>query len=126
MVISGRLPDFPWDHLATYAERARRHPDGIVDLSMGTPVDPTPEVVQEALREASDSPGYPVTVGLPATRQAAVDWLERYHGVTGLDIDQLLPVIGSKELIASLPLHLGIGPGEIGRASCRERVCSTV
>ena len=84
MLISGRLPDFPWDHLATYAERARRHPDGIVDLSMGTPVDPTPEVVQEALREASDSPGYPVTVGLPATRQAAVDWLERYHGVTGL------------------------------------------
>jgi succinyldiaminopimelate transaminase len=112
-LISGRLPDFPWDHLATYAERARRHPDGIVDLSMGTPVDPTPEVVQQALREASDSPGYPVTVGLPATRQAAVDWLERYHGVTGLDIDQVLPVIGSKELIASLPLHLGIGPGDL-------------
>jgi succinyldiaminopimelate transaminase len=113
MLISGRLPDFPWDHLTTYAERARRHPDGIVDLSMGTPVDPTPEVVQEALREASDSPGYPVTVGLPATRQAAVDWLERNHGVTGLGIDQVLPVIGSKELIASLPLHLGIGPGDL-------------
>jgi succinyldiaminopimelate transaminase len=112
-LISGRLPDFPWDHLATYAERARRHTDGIVDLSMGTPVDPTPEVVQQALREASDSPGYPVTVGLPATRQAAVDWLERYHGVTGLDIDQVLPVIGSKELIASLPLHLGLGPGDL-------------
>jgi succinyldiaminopimelate transaminase len=113
MLISGRLPDFPWDHLTTYAERARRHPEGIVDLSMGTPVDPTPEVVQEALREASDSPGYPVTVGLPATRQAAVDWLERNHGVTGLGIDQVLPVIGSKELIASLPLHLGIGPGDL-------------
>ena len=113
MVISGRLPDFPWDHLATYAERARRHPDGIVDLSMGTPVDPTPEVVQEALREASDSPGYPVTVGLPATRQGAIDWLERYHGVSGLGLDQVLPVIGSKELIASLPLHLGVGPGDL-------------
>jgi len=113
MLISGRLPDFPWDHLTTYGERARRHPDGIVDLSMGTPVDPTPEVVQEALREASDSPGYPVTVGLPATRQAAVDWLERNHGVTGLGIDQVLPVIGSKELIASMALHLGIGPGDL-------------
>ena len=113
MLISGRLPDFPWDHLTTYAEQARRHPDGIVDLSMGTPVDPTPEVVQKALREASDSPGYPVTVGLPATRQAAVDWLERNHGVSGLGIDQVLPVIGSKELIASLPLHLGIGPGDL-------------
>ena len=112
-LISGRLPDFPWDHLAAYAKHARRHPDGIVDLSMGTPVDPTPEVVQQALRVASDSPGYPVTVGLPATRQAAVDWLDRCHGVTGLDIDQVLPVIGSKELIASLPLHLGIGPGDL-------------
>src|SRR4029079_5175195 len=113
MVISGRLPDFPSDHLATYDQRARRHPDGRGDLSMGTPVDPTPEVVQQALREASDSPGYPVTVGLPATRPAAVDWPERDHGVTDLDIDQVLPVIGSKELIASLPLHLGIGPGDL-------------
>jgi succinyldiaminopimelate transaminase len=111
--VSSRLPDFPWDHLATYAEQARRHPDGIVDLSIGTPVDPTPEIVQQALRDAADSPGYPVTVGLSATRQAAVDWLERSHGVTGLGLDGVLPVIGSKELIASLPLHLGIGPGDL-------------
>ena len=47
----------------TYAERARAHPDGIVDLSIGTPVDPTPEVVQDALRAAADSPGYPLTIG---------------------------------------------------------------
>jgi len=58
-------------------------------------------------------PGYPATVGLPETRQAAVDWFARCHGVTGLDIDQVLPVIGSKELIASLPLHLGVGPGDL-------------
>ena len=38
-----RLPDFPWDRLTPYAERARAHPDGIVDLSVGTPVDPTPD-----------------------------------------------------------------------------------
>ena len=39
--------------------RARAHPDGIVDLSVGTPVDPTPDVVQEALADAADSPGLP-------------------------------------------------------------------
>ncbi len=42
-----------------------------------------------------------------------VDWLARCHGVEGLGIDQVLPVIGSKELIASLPLHLGVGAGDL-------------
>jgi succinyldiaminopimelate transaminase len=107
------LPDFPWDHLTTYAERARGHADGIVDLSVGTPVDPTPELVRRALAEAADSPGYPMTVGRPATRQAAVEWLERRHGVTGLGIEQVLPTVGSKELIASLPAQLGLGPQDL-------------
>jgi succinyldiaminopimelate transaminase len=80
---------------------------------VGTPVDPTPEIIQEALRGAADSPGYPTTVGLPATRQAALDWLSSAHGVTGLGLDQVLPVIGSKELIASLAVHLGLGPGDL-------------
>jgi aspartate/methionine/tyrosine aminotransferase len=93
--VSRRLPDFPWDQLTAYAVRARTHPEGIVDLSIGTPVDPTPDVVRRALEAASDSPGYPQTVGLAATRRAAVDWLARRHGVTGLDIDGVLPSIGS-------------------------------
>jgi len=33
--------------------------------------------------------------------------------VTGLGLDGVIPVIGSKELIASMPLHLGIGPGDL-------------
>ncbi len=111
--VSERLPDFPWDQLVAYAETARAHPDGLVDLSIGTPVDPTPDVVQDALRAAADSPGYPTTQGLAETRQAAVDWLARRHGVSGLGIDGVLPVIGSKELIASLPGHLGLGAGDV-------------
>jgi succinyldiaminopimelate transaminase len=111
--VSSRLPDFPWDQLTPYAEKARAHPGGIVDLSIGTPVDPTPEVVQQALREATDSPGYPVTIGLPETRQACVDWLSRRFGVTGLGLDGVLPTVGSKELIAGLPAQLGIGPGDL-------------
>jgi succinyldiaminopimelate transaminase len=111
--VSGRLPDFPWDALAAAAARAREHPDGIVDLSVGTPVDPTPDVVRRALAEASDAPGYPVTVGLPGTRQAAVDWLARRFGVTGVAPEAVLPAIGSKELIATLPLHLGLGAGDV-------------
>jgi succinyldiaminopimelate transaminase len=111
--VSRRLPDFPWDKLVEHGERARAHPGGIVDLSVGTPVDPTPEPVQEALAAAADSPGYPTTVGLPGTRQACVEWLSRRHGVTGLQIDAVLPVVGSKELIAGLPTYLGLGPGDL-------------
>ena len=85
----------------------------MVDLSVGTPVDPTPEVVQQALCAAADSPGYPTTVGRVETRQACLDWLARRHGVSGLGLDAVLPVIGSKELIASLAGHLGIGPGDL-------------
>ncbi|WP_408898767.1 succinyldiaminopimelate transaminase [Nocardioides sp. R1-1] len=111
--VSGRLPDFPWDKLPPYAERARAHPDGIVDLSIGTPVDPTPEVARAALAAAADAPGYPLTVGTTELRQAVVDWLAGTHGVTGLGLDQVLPLIGSKEFIASLPSFLGLGPGDL-------------
>ena len=111
--VSARLPDFPWDKLTEYAVRARSHAEGIVDLSVGTPVDPTPAVAQQALCEAADSPGYPVTIGRPETRQAIVDWLARTAGATGIDVDGVLPVIGSKELIGALPMHLGLGPGDL-------------
>ena len=47
------------------------------------------------------------------TRRAALDWLSASHGVTGLDLDQVLPVVGSKELIASLALQLGVGAGDL-------------
>ena len=111
--VSARLPDFPWDHLTSVAATARAHPDGIVDLSVGTPVDPSPEVAQRTLAAAADSPGYPVTIGLEATRQAALDWMRRRLGVVDVGLDGVLPVVGSKELIGSLPLHLGIGAGDL-------------
>ena len=114
--VSQALPDFPWDQLAPAAERARAHPDGIVDLSIGTPVDPTPESVRRALAEAADSPGYPLTIGRVDTRQAALDWMERrlgVVGVAGLDTDAVIPAIGSKELISGLALHLGVGAGDL-------------
>jgi hypothetical protein len=99
--------------LTSYAATARAHPGGIVDLSVGTPVDPTPAVAQHALSSAADSPGYPLTVGREDLRRACVDWMARRFGVTGVGLDAVLPTIGSKELIASLPLHLGLGPEDL-------------
>jgi succinyldiaminopimelate transaminase len=112
-VHTSALPDFPWDTLAEAAALARSHPDGIVDLSVGTPVDPTPAVVRAALAAASDAPGYPATHGTPALRQAVVDWFARRRGAPGLDPAAVLPTIGSKELVALLPGLLGLGPGDV-------------
>ncbi|HVV74907.1 MAG TPA: succinyldiaminopimelate transaminase [Mycobacteriales bacterium] len=102
----GQLPDFPWDALAPYAEKARAHPDGIVDLSVGTPVDPTPEVIRRALSDASDAAGYPLTAGTPALREAIAGWLQRRFDAR-VDPAAVLPVIGTKELVAWLPTLLG-------------------
>lgn len=102
------LPDFPWDRLAPAAAVARQHPDGIVDLSVGTPVDSTPEIVQRALAAFSDAPGYPLTAGSDALREAIVGWLHRRFGAV-VDTNAVLPVIGTKELVAWLPTLLGAG-----------------
>ena len=110
--VSARLPDFPWDSLADHRRTAQTHPDGIVDLSVGTPIDPTPSVVRHALAAATDSPGYPATIGTPALREAYVGWLARRFDVQGVDATDVLATIGSKELISSLALHLGLGPGD--------------
>ena len=62
------LPDFPWDTIADARATAEAHPGGIVDLSIGTPVDPTPERAIRALSRAANSPGYPLTAGTPPAR----------------------------------------------------------
>jgi succinyldiaminopimelate transaminase len=107
------LPAFPWDTLADVTARARAHPDGIVDLSIGTPVDEVAPLIREALAAASAAPGYPTTAGTPALRESAVNALARRYGITGLPENAVLPVIGTKELIAWLPTLLGLGPDDI-------------
>ena len=110
---SAQLPDFPWDTLAAAKARAQLHPDGIVDLSVGTPVDPTPELGRQALAAAADSPGYPLTSGTAALRTAIADYLIRRWGADGLRPEATLPVIGTKELVAWLPTLLGLGPDDL-------------
>lgn len=107
------LADYPWDAVAPYAERARRHPDGIVDLSVGSPVDATPEVIARALREATDAHAYPLTSGTSALRTAIAQWYARRRGVPGLTEAHVIPTVGSKELVALLPLLLGLGRGDV-------------
>lgn len=111
--VSAKLPVFPWDTLSDVTAKARAHAGGIVDLSVGTPVDPVAPLIREALAAASASPGYPTTAGTAALRQSAIAALERRYGVTGVGEQAVLPVIGTKELIAWLPTLLGLGGDDL-------------
>ncbi|RCG19490.1 succinyldiaminopimelate transaminase [Streptomyces diacarni] len=110
--VSDRLPTFPWDRLEPYKTTAAQHPDGIVDLSVGTPVDPVPPLIRQALTEAADTPGYPTVWGTSQLRDALTGWCERRLGARGMTERNVLPVVGSKELVAWLPTQLGLGPGD--------------
>ena len=105
------LPEYPWDAMAPYVEQAGRHPDGPLNLSIGSPVDPTPQSVRDALAAATDAHAYPATAGTPLLREAIAEWFLRRRGVTFAP-EAVLPTIGSKELVALLPFLLGIGAGE--------------
>lgn len=102
------LPDYPWDTLAPYRQTAAAHPGGICDLSIGTPVDPTPALVREALAAAADWPGYPTTTGTPQLRGAIADWYARVFGASVDPATQIVPLVGSKEAVAWLPTLLGL------------------
>lgn len=106
------LPEFPWDSIAEAKRTAASHPEGLIDLSVGSPVDATPQVVRDALAAAADAHGYPQVWGTPVLRKAIIDWFARARGVAGLTERHVMPSVGSKELIASLALQLGIGRGD--------------
>ncbi len=111
--VGHRLPEFPWDTIASAKVTASAHPGGIVDLSVGTPVDPVDPLIRAALSSVADTPGYPTTRGTDELRTAIVDALRRRHGITGVSPAAVLPVIGTKELIAGLPQLLGLGPNDV-------------
>ena len=101
-------PPYPHDRLAALRRLADAVPGGMVDCSVGSPTDPMPRAVLDALgRAAPTATGYPSAVGSRELRVAAGAWLERRAGVR-VDPDQVVACVGAKELVASLPraLHL--------------------
>ncbi len=112
--LGSRLPDFPWDTIADVKAKAAAHAGGIIDLSVGTPVDPVDPAIQLALSENAAAPGYPQTMGTPELRDAIAAALTRRYNAAGLNRASVLPVVGTKEAIAWLPTTLGLsGTGAI-------------
>ncbi|MBF6589534.1 MAG: LL-diaminopimelate aminotransferase [Ktedonobacterales bacterium] len=118
MRLSHLLSNLPPYHFAEYARKiAERRAAGadIINLSMGDPDLPTPPEVIEALAEAAHDPAnqrYPEYAGMPELRAAFAQWFAGRFGVTLDATREVLPLIGSKEGLAHLPM-VTMDPGDI-------------
>lgn len=95
-------PPYPYDRLDELKAIAEKHEGGVVDLSIGTPCDPPTKAVIDALSTSDAERGYPPSIGTPAYRAAAAEWL---NGLVGTDLTEgdIRATIGSKEFVAGLP-----------------------
>ncbi len=100
------LPPYPYDRLDPLKKLASEHEGGLIDVSIGTPCDPPPPAVVEALAQSGRERGYPPSLGTQAYREAAAGWLQRRFGVNVDPAVQLGACIGSKEFVVSTPRYL--------------------
>ncbi len=100
-----RPPPYPYDRLAELGTLAEALPGGLVDCSVGTPCDPPPPQVVQALAVSGTERGYPSSAGGPALRRAAAGWLQRRFEVA-VDPSSVAACVGTKELVASTPHYL--------------------
>ncbi len=102
-------PAYPYDRLAVLGARAEDKyaaSGGMVDCSVGTPCDPPPPLVVEAMARSGAERGYPASIGSPAFRGAAAAWLLRRFGATLDADDEIAACVGTKELVASTAHYL--------------------
>ncbi len=108
------LPPYP---LAGIPEARKRLLDAgvdIIDLSAGDADLAPPPAAVEGIREAVQDPGfsrYPFNLGLAAFRTEVVSWMSRRFGVDLDPAKEIVPLIGSKDGIAHLPLAF-MNPGD--------------
>jgi succinyldiaminopimelate transaminase len=99
-------PPYPYERLDEITALAHQHDGGAVDLSIGTPCDPTPPAVLAALTAGDTARGYPASIGTPALRRAAADWIARRLGASVDAAGEVAACVGTKEFVASVPLYL--------------------
>jgi succinyldiaminopimelate transaminase len=95
-------PPYPYDRLRRLHPIADAHAGGLVDLSVGTPIDPPPPFVVEALATSGAERGYPPSVGTAELRVAASQWMRRRLGVD-VDAELIAACIGTKEFVGTVP-----------------------
>jgi aspartate/methionine/tyrosine aminotransferase len=96
-------PPYPFDRLDEIRALAAKHPEGALDLSIGTPTDPPPDTVIAALSTSGLERGYLPSVGTAEYRSAAATWLNSTVGSNVVSETNLIATVGSKELVVGLP-----------------------
>jgi aspartate/methionine/tyrosine aminotransferase len=107
-------PGYPFLRLAEARRAAQARGADVIDLSLGQPTDPAPQIVRDALAQAAATLAlcdYPSGEGLPALRHAIADWIARRFGVALDPAREILPTLGAKEPIALLA-RLFARPGD--------------
>jgi len=95
-------PPYPYDRLDAFVKLASAHEGGIVDLSIGTPCDPPPQAVIDALGGSGAERGYPASIGSEALRRAIARWMGRLFEID-VPVSRIAACIGTKEFVATTP-----------------------
>ncbi len=110
-----RLPEYPLSDLSKAKRKLMNRGVDIIDLGAGDAnLSPPSEVIQ-ALAEASEKTEmsrYGFQAGLSSFREGVAGWMKKRFGVDLDPYKEILPLLGSKEGIAKLPLAF-MDPGEI-------------
>lgn len=110
-----KLPPYLFVEIDRAKKKAREEGRDIIDLGIGDPDMPTPNFIIDAMNKAMRDPKnhrYPLDAGLSEFRQTCSKWLKKRYGID-LDPDnEILPLIGSKEGIAHIPLAF-VNPGDV-------------
>ena len=109
-----KLPPYLFVEIDRAKKKARQQGKDIIDFGIGDPDQPTSAHIIEALNRAARDPashGYALDQGMPALRQAIAAWYKKRFGVLLNPETEILPLIGSKEGIANLPLAI-LNPGD--------------
>jgi acetylornithine aminotransferase len=106
----GGLATYPFVRLTEAKRAAAERGADVIDFGMGEPREETPDFIRRAVAaavEAEPVSAYPLAEGLPETREAIAAWVARRFGV-GLDPGtEIVPTLGSKELIFHLAQVVG-------------------
>ena len=98
-------PPYPHDRLDAYQKMASEFDGGIVDLSIGTPCDPPPQAVIDALAGSGSERGYPASIGSENLRRSIARWMGRRFAID-VPISRIAACIGSKEFVATTPQYM--------------------
>jgi succinyldiaminopimelate transaminase len=104
--VSGFVPpQYPYERVDRFKPFAESFDGGLVDFSIGTPMDPAPQVVIDALGSSGAEHGYPPSIGTTDFREAAARWMGRRFDID-VPTTQIAACIGTKEFVGTLPQWL--------------------